>query len=158
MKNEADRVKRWRERQKSEGKVSITVLLSHESRAILAEEKEKTGESYAVIVEKALQTFKKQGYRLQPLKSFSKREEIFAKSSTREPQKPVMSATERESKGQQKILIDDLANYPSLENIEREQAAKNQSGLYDLKFKEGLVSRLFRSSGSPIGRKKKWFK
>lgn len=158
MKKEADRVKRWRERQKSEGKVSITVLLSDEARAILAEEKEKTGESYAVIVEKALQTFKKQGYRLQSLKSFSKREEIFAKSSTREPEKPAMSTTERESKGQQKILIDDLANYPNLENIAREQAAKNQSGLYDLKFKEGLVSRLFRSSGSPIGRKKKWFK
>jgi len=56
MKKPSDRIKIWREKQKAEGKTSITVLLSHEARAILAEEKEKTGESYSVIVENALQS------------------------------------------------------------------------------------------------------
>jgi hypothetical protein len=58
MKKEADRIRRWRERQKAEGKTSFTVLLSQEAREFLAEEKEKSAESYAVIVEKALHTLK----------------------------------------------------------------------------------------------------
>ena len=76
MKNEADRIRRWRERQKAEGKTSFTVLLSQEARDFLAEEKAKTGDCYAVIVEKALQTLKKQGYRPPVLKHFPKREEV----------------------------------------------------------------------------------
>lgn len=63
MKKQSDRTRDWRERQKAEGKTSITVLLSQEARSFLTEEKEKTGESYAVIVEKALQALKKHGYR-----------------------------------------------------------------------------------------------
>jgi hypothetical protein len=43
MRKEADRIKRWRERQKAEGKTSFTVLLSQEAREIITEEKEKQG-------------------------------------------------------------------------------------------------------------------
>ena len=64
MKKQSDRIKIWREKQKAEGKSSITVLLSLEARTILTEEKEKTGESYSVIVERALRAQNKKSYRL----------------------------------------------------------------------------------------------
>jgi hypothetical protein len=158
MKKEADRIKRWRERQKAEGKSSFTVLLSQEAREFLIEEKEKTGESYAVIVEKALNTLKKQGYRPPVLKHFPKREDVLTRPAAREHHPPAAHVTSDESAGQPRILIDDLANYPSLEDIEREQAGKEQNGIYDLKSNEGLITRLLRSSTGPLGRRKKWFK
>ena len=158
MKKEADRIRRWRERQKAEGKSSFTVLLSQEAREFLAEEKEKTGDSYAVIVEKALHTLKKQGYRPPVLRTFPKREEAVARAATREHHLPATAVTSHENGAQPRILIDDLANYPSLEDIEREQTGKEQNGIYDLKANEGLITRLLRSSAGPFGRKKKWFK
>jgi len=158
MKKEADRIRRWRERQKAEGKTSFTVLLSQEAREFLAEEKEKTGESYAVIVEKALQTLKKQGYRPPVLKQFPRRDDVSKRAAAREHYPSVTPVTSHDNEAQPRILIDDLANYPSLEDIEREQAGKEQSGIYDLKSNEGLITRLLRSSAGPFGRKKKWFK
>ena len=158
MKNEADRIRRWRERQKAEGKTSFTVLLSQESREFLAEEKEKTGECYAVIVEKALQTLKKQGYRPPVLKHFPKREVILTKAAAKEYPPPVYPVTSYENGAQTRILIDDLANYPTLEDIQREQAGKEQDGRSGIKTNEGLITRLLRSSTGPLGRKKKWFK
>jgi hypothetical protein len=158
MKKEADRIKRWRERQKAEGKSSFTVLLSQEAREFLAEEKGKSGETYAVIVEKALQTLKKQGYTPPVLKHFPKREEVLIRAAAREHHPPAVRVTSYESGAQPRILIDDLANYPTLEDIEREQAGKEQNGIYDLKSNEGLITRLLRSSANPLGRKRKWFK
>jgi hypothetical protein len=158
MKKEADRIKRWRERQKAEGKSSFTVLLSQEAREFLAEEKGKSGETYAVIVEKALQTLKKQGYTPPVLKHFPKREEVLIRAAAREHHPPAVPVTSYESGAQPRILIDDLANYPTLEDIEREQAGKEQNGIYDLKSNEGLITRLLRSSANPLGRKRKWFK
>jgi hypothetical protein len=158
MKKEADRVKRWRERQKAEGKTSFTILLSQEAREFLAEEKEKTGESYAIIVEKALHTLKKQGYRPPVLRTFPKRDDAMARAAAREHYPPVAPVTSHENGVQPRILIDDLANYPSLEDIEREQTGKEQNGIYDLKTNEGLITRLLRSSAGPFGRKKKWFR
>jgi hypothetical protein len=158
MKKEADRIRRWRERQKAEGRTSFTILLSQEAREFLAEEKEKTGESYAIIVEKALHTLKKQGYRPPVLRTFPKREDAVTRAASREHRPPVTPVTSHENGTQPRILIDDLANYPSLEDIEREQTGKEQNGIYDLKSNEGLITRLLRSSAGPFGRKKKWFK
>ncbi len=154
MKNEADRIRRWRERQKAEGKTSFTVLLSQEAREYLAEEKAKTGDSYAVIVEKALQTLKKQGYRPPVLKHFPNREEVLTRAA-KESSAPPSPVTSYDNSVQTRILIDDLANYPTLEDIERERVAKEQDVRYDIKPRDGLISRLLRSS---TGRKKKWFK
>lgn len=52
---------------------------------------------------------------------------------------------------QPRILIDDLANYPRIEDIRREQAEKKKNGLQDLNFNEGLFARLLRSSAGIIG-------
>jgi len=155
MKNEADRIRRWRERQKAEGKTSFTVLLSQEARDFLAEEKAKTGDCYAVIVEKALQTLKKQGYRPPVLKHFPKREGVLTKAVTQETSALNSPVTSYENGAQTRILIDDLANYPTLEDIERERAGKEQDVRYDIKSNEGLITRLLRSS---TGRRRKWFK
>jgi len=161
MKKEADRIRRWRERKKAEGKSSFTVVLSHQAREILAEEKEKTGESYAVIMEKALLGLKKQGYTPPVLRHFPRREEVLARVAAQDsPPAPASNAgrVNHEGDRQPRILIDDLANYPTLEDIEREQAAKELNGVHDLKSSEGLITRLLRSSAGPFGRKKKWFK
>jgi len=160
MKKQSDRIKYWRERQKAEGKSSITVLLSQEARLFLTEEKEKTGESYAVIVEKALQSLKKHGYRRPALKYFPNREDASERISPREHQPSVIPKISHESTAQPKILIDDLANYPRIEDIKREQAEKRKNGLQDLNFNEGLFARLLRSSAGiiGIGRNRKRFK
>jgi len=159
MKKEADRIRRWRERKKAEGKSSFTVVLSQEARDILAEEKEKTGESYAVIMEKALQGLKRQGYTPPVLRHFPRREEVLARAAVQDPApSPAAGRVNHEGGRQPRILIDDLANYPTLEDIEREQAAKEQNGVNDLNSDEGLITRLLRSSAGPFGRKKKWFK
>jgi len=155
MKKEADRIRRWRERKKAEGKSSFTVVLSQQAREILAEEKGKTGESYAVIMEKALLGLKRQGYTPPVLRHLPRREEVLARASAQNP--PPAPAAGRKG-DQPRILIDDLANYPSLEDIEREQAAKEPNGPYDTRVGEGLIARLLRSSPGPFGRRKKWFR
>lgn len=137
----------------------MTVVLSQEARDILAEEKGKTGESYAVIMEKALAALKKQTYSPPVLRHFPRREEVLARAAAQDsPLEPAASRVNHEGSRQPRILIDDLANYPSLEDIEREQAEKELSAVYDLKSNEGLITRLLRSSAGPFGRKKKWFK
>jgi hypothetical protein len=153
VKKEADRIKRWRERQKAEGKTSFTVLLSQEARTILTEEKEKTGESNAAIVERAIKTLKKQT----ALKHFSKREATPARLLTREHQTPIVHVTSNGNEGKPRILVDDLANYSSM-NIVPEQLVKGRSGIYNLNHKEGFISRLFRSSTGTVVRRKRLFK
>jgi predicted Zn-dependent protease len=118
MKKETDRTRRWRARKKAEGKSSFTVLLSREAKAILTEEKAKTGESYSVIVDKALHVLKKHGYRSSVFKPFPKLEDIPATVLTNNSQPPVVAEKKTESGGKQRILIDDLANYPT-EDVKR---------------------------------------
>jgi hypothetical protein len=115
MKKQSDRIKIWREKQKAEGKTSITVLLSHEARAILADEKEKTGESYSVIVENALHSLNKKSHR-PPVHKYSGRDDKLAKLSTAY-QQPVIPVPTQENAGKPKILIDDLVHYPSVKDI-----------------------------------------
>jgi len=49
-----ERVRRWRERSRVEGKQSFTVMLSQEAKNILHEEKQASGASYSTIIEQAL--------------------------------------------------------------------------------------------------------
>ena len=68
-------------------------MLSHEARAILAEEKEKTGESYSVIVENALQSLNKKSYKL-PGQKQSRRDDKLVKLSTGYQQPVLVSGTD----------------------------------------------------------------
>jgi hypothetical protein len=54
-----ERLRRWRERNRAEGKQSFTIMLSQEAKDILSEEKKGSGASYSTIIEKALLAFKK---------------------------------------------------------------------------------------------------
>jgi predicted transcriptional regulator len=56
MRKDTERIKKWRERKKAEGKKSYTVVLSTEAQKVLVSEKDKTGSSYSVIIEKALKS------------------------------------------------------------------------------------------------------
>ncbi|MDD4356066.1 MAG: hypothetical protein PHN98_02350 [Smithellaceae bacterium] len=155
MKKQSDRIKIWREKQKAEGKSSITVLLSLEARTILTEEKEKTGESYSVIVERALRAQNKKSYRL-PTQKQSRQDKILANVSTGY-QQPVIPVPIKENAGKPKPLIDDLVHYPSVKDIELEQALKKMRGGSDTNLKKGLFNKLFRISRGSKSRRKKWF-
>lgn len=134
----------------------MTVLLSLEARDILAEEKKKTGESYAVIVEKALQTLKRNGYRAPVLRPLPKREEMVAhatevsRGSGRERKKPATTRTG--------ILIDDLTNETLPERTGENDNGGARQAVLGINQDEGLITRLLRFSAGPFSRKKKWFR
>ncbi len=54
-----ERLRRWRERNRAEGKKSFTVMLSQEAQDILSEEKKGSGATYSAIIENALLNFRK---------------------------------------------------------------------------------------------------
>ncbi|TFG92902.1 MAG: hypothetical protein E4H15_02640 [Syntrophobacterales bacterium] len=49
-----ERLRRWRERNRAEGKQSFTIMLSQEAKEVLREEKEISGASYSTTIEQAL--------------------------------------------------------------------------------------------------------
>jgi hypothetical protein len=54
-----ERIRRWRERNKMEGRKSVTIVISKKAYYVLSNEKEKTGDNYGNIVEKALLNMKR---------------------------------------------------------------------------------------------------
>ena len=54
-----ERIRRWRERNKMEGKKSVTIIISNKAYHVLSKEKEKTGDNYGTIIEKALLSMKR---------------------------------------------------------------------------------------------------
>jgi len=54
-----ERLRRWRARNRAEGKQSFTIMLSQEAKDVLHEEKKIVGASYSTIIEKALLNFRK---------------------------------------------------------------------------------------------------
>jgi hypothetical protein len=54
MKTGKERIRRWRERNKMEGRKSVTIVISKKAYFVLNSEKEKTGDNFGTIVEKAL--------------------------------------------------------------------------------------------------------
>ncbi len=54
MTTTAERQRKWKERQKKEGKKPLSVMISKKTHEVLSEEKEKTGETFPAIVERAI--------------------------------------------------------------------------------------------------------
>lgn len=54
-----ERIRRWRERNKVEGRKSITIIISKKAYHALNAEKQRTGDNYGAIVEKALLNIKR---------------------------------------------------------------------------------------------------
>lgn len=158
MKKEADRIKRWREKQKAEGRTSFTVLLSQEARDILSEEKERTGESYAVIVERALEQMKRTGYRPPLLRPLPRTAESTAHAHSHPPVPPTAGQPRKKPVTVRTgILIDDLANEPLPDHATGSSGGVEGHGVH-LRENESLITRILRSSTSPFSRKKTWFK
>ena len=59
MGTEKERIRRWRERNKVEGRKSVTIVISKKAYHVLSDEKEKTGDNYGAIVERALLNVKR---------------------------------------------------------------------------------------------------
>jgi hypothetical protein len=97
-----DRIKKWRERRAAEGKKTFTVLLSIEAQQIINSEKEKTGDSYSDILERALKTLTG-GNNHEISRSVSR---LSHRSDSEIPAVAAANGVSRTG-----ILIDDLANY-----------------------------------------------
>ncbi|MGZ6249648.1 MAG: hypothetical protein ACXWMC_08550 [Syntrophales bacterium] len=54
-----ERIRRWRERNKVEGRKSVTIVISKKAYHVLSEEKERTSDNYGAIVERALLNMKR---------------------------------------------------------------------------------------------------
>lgn len=54
-----ERIRRWRERHKIEGRKSVTIVISKKAYNVLSAGKDKTGENYGAIVERALLNMKR---------------------------------------------------------------------------------------------------
>ncbi len=154
MKNGSDRVKNWRERRKAEGKASVTVLLSQEVRNILREEKEKTGESYAVIIERALLNLRKISLGSYASKHVGRCREGKSPNAAAPWQVPSQPATDsRSDTAPRPLLIDDLADYGSLEGGNSAKTGQDRKEGPVIESKEGLFPRLFRITKLPFRRR-----
>ncbi len=143
MGKNTERIRKWRERRKAEGMKSFTVVLSAEAQRILVSEKSKTGSSYSVIIEKALQNLSKPAYKPSTARRLSATAEVF--------EKKVPVSYERSGKYVNKIpiLIDDFANQTVSDEVNYPNG---------LNTDEGFISRILRVSRSKLSRRKKWFR
>lgn len=62
MKTGKERIRRWRERNKMEGRKSVTIVISNKAYYVLSKEKQKTGDNYGTIIEKALLNMRRHTY------------------------------------------------------------------------------------------------
>ena len=122
-----ERLRRWRERNRAEGKQSFTIMLSKETKKILCDEKKASGTSYSVIIENALLNFRK----------------------------PTGNLIANNNKTETaKILIDEDSIL--LEDIEREETpAKKIAMENDHKLSGGFLPRLLRESRGRLYKLKK---
>ena len=135
MGNDIERIRKWRERKRAEGKKSFTVVLSNEAQKVLVSEKNKTGSSYSAVIEKALLSLIKPIYK-PPTTRYLSTAEVFEKKVTGN----VTSNVQHVNKIP--VIIDDTAEY-------------TLSAPYYIKSNESWISRIFRSSRNKISRKKK---
>lgn len=149
MGKEKDRIKKWRERKRAEGKKSCTIVLSIEAQEILTAEKEKTGASYSDIVEKALLSLKKPI--LKPHFASSQKR---TSSSTGEDTITATSNVTGNTNNVKptRILIDDLENFPFRQESERKTGYEAGPTIIG---NESFINRILNGR---FKRKKKWFR
>jgi hypothetical protein len=145
----SNRTRRWREKRSAEGKKSFTVLLSIQAQQIIKSEKEKTGDTYSEILERALSALNRPE-RIRP--EYSRHERRPEQARKPEPEKiqpnpPVVSSPDKIKPT--RILIDDLKNY----EFGEDRDFSYKKGLDYLNRKENFLKRLTKLPG-----KKKWFR
>jgi hypothetical protein len=139
MGKNTERIRKWRERKRVEGKKSFTVVLSVEAQKVLVSEKNKTGSNYSTIVEKALLNLIKPAFKPSTAGRLSATAEVFEKKV------PANITSNDKNFKKIPVLIDDLDNYTI-------------SAPYDFKSNESFISRILRSSRNKLSRKKKWLR
>ena len=142
MRNDTERLRKWRKRKRAEGKKSFTVVLSAEAQKVLVSEKNKTGSSYSAVIEKALLSLIKPTYKPPTARHLSTAE-VFEKKVTGN----ITSNDKYANKIP--IIIDDLTDQPVHAKV---------TYPYNLKSGESFISRILRSSRNKLSRKKKWFR
>ena len=135
MRSDTERIRKWRERKRAEGKKSFTVVLSTEAQKVLVSEKNKSGSSYSDVIEKALLNLIKPTYK-PPTTRYLSTAEVFEKKVTGNV------TSNGQSVKKIPVIIDDTANYTI-------------STPYYIKSEEGWISRILRSSKDKLSRKKK---
>ena len=146
MKKGTERIRKWRECKKAEGKKSFTVVLSTEAQKVLVSEKDKTGCSNYAVIEKALHNLTKPSYKL-PKARYLSTAEVFEKKVT------VNVASSDKFLNKNPIIIDDLA-YTSEELTEQPGHAKGTYP-FNLKSDDNFIGRILRLSRNKLSRKKK---
>lgn len=142
------RTRRWREKRAAEGKKSFTVLLSAEAQQIINSEKERTGDNYSEILERALKALRSPGQIRPPAPA---RELSPVPTTEINPQPPVTPPDN--AVNHTRILIDDLQNYEFNEDRVEFSYKKTPADYLNRHRKENIIKRLARIPG-----KKKWFK
>lgn len=137
-----DRIKKWRERRAAEGKKTFTVLLSIEAQQIINSEKEKTGDSYSDILERALKSLTRGN-------SHDIRPSVSRLSEGHGPEVPAVAAANGVSRTG--ILIDDLENYEFTDDG-TDFNYKKGADYPAWNRKESFLKKLVKIPG-----KKKWF-
>ncbi len=122
-----ERLRRWRERNRAEGKKSFTVMLSQESQDILSEEKKGAGATYSTIIENALLNIRKAVDTVVPANDTPKRQKILIDEDG------ILRGEAERDKG-----------YPSKITIED-----------DTQLSKGFIPRLLKRSNSRFYRLKK---
>jgi hypothetical protein len=142
------RTRRWREKRAAEGKKSFTVLLSTEAQQIINSEKERTGDNYSDILERALKALNSPEQIKPPAHL---REQVPQPTVETNPQPPVVLPNSTVS--HTRILIDDLQNYEFNEDRVEFNYKKTPADYLNRNRKDNIIKRLVRIPG-----KKKWFR
>ncbi len=142
------RTRRWREKRAAEGKRSFTVLLSPEAQQIINSEKEKTGDNYSDILERALKALNSHEY---INLSDPSRKHIPQPAAEEMKKLPVIPSDSRVS--HTRILIDDLQNYRFDEDKVDFSYKKGAADYLNRNPKDNILKRLVKIPG-----KKKWFR
>jgi len=137
------RTRKWREKRAAEGKKSFTVLLSIEAQQIINSEKEKSGDNYSEILERALRALDRPEY------SKSGREQFPLPAAGNVKEEPSVNSQPGKI-NRTRILIDDFQNY---EFNEDRVDFSYKKGADHLHSKENFLKRLAKFPA-----KKKWFR
>lgn len=134
-----ERIRRWRERNKEEGRKSVTIIISKKAYYVLSKEKEKTGENYGAIIEKALLNIKRQTPLVESVTS-NVPSNVSGNISTNIPMNGIAPA----STAAKKTLVDE-GDYPT--SIAH-SGTRNGAIVFDAKesLNQGFLTRLLKKN------------
>lgn len=142
------RTRRWREKRAAEGKKSFTILLSAEAQQIINSEKEKTGNTYSEILERALEALRSPE-RIEPP---NQKKELLSQSAAEDMNSQLPAIPPSNTIKHTRILIDDLQNYEFKEDRIDFSYKKAPADYLNRNPRGNIIKRLVRIP------KKKWFR